>query len=465
MKTIAASVATAVSALAIGLAAAPRAAHAHGTIPTSNSISFGPGAGGVLLGTNFGGIFSGGPEVDLRFLCERGVTGEQTSVDVWQWLKGGAIAGVVTTGGFIRGVYLSEPGGCGFAVVSGSDDMLMTDVAPDPESDSGFYAVGATTGDDAEARLVRRSAGGVETLSSLAGATATAVRAAGAHVYTVFLTATDMVLVHRPGKSSAEDRWTVARDGTEVLRPLGVDPATPTTLWLVKSTDAEDVLLRSEDGGEHTTPVLTLNARIGGFAIDGASVWIQSARNGIYASTDGGKEFAPMAGSPHGTCLGLDAQKRLYACGVPWQDGMALGVRDDESGDFVAVIPYYDGIVGALACASYPEVTTTCDEELAFLRDYYGFSSPDVSEGDTAPEAVESSPEPTPEGVVEELGDGDTSSGNDTTTTPESDKKGDDGCNCAAASTTSDRLASSGPMLLALLALAGRAWMRRRARA
>ncbi|MFO0746919.1 MAG: hypothetical protein U1F43_14800 [Myxococcota bacterium] len=406
---------------ALGLVGGAGPARAHGTIPTSNSISFGPGPSGVLLGTNFGGILA--LDGELRFMCERGVTGEQTSVDVWQWLAGGPIAGIVTTGGFIRGVYLSEPGGCGFVVVPDTDQLLMTDLAPDPKAASGFYAVGASTGSGAEARLLRGTASGASVLASAAGATATSVRAAGDDVYTVFLASDAMTIVHRSGTS--EDRWVVAREGTTTLRPLGVDPAAPTTAWFVQSSETQDVLLRTEDGGEHLTPVLTVEARLGGFAIDGQKVWVQSARQGIQASSDGGKTFAPVGGSPHGTCLAVATDKALYACGVPWQDGMALGVSRAGAA-FEAVVPYYDGIVGALSCASHPDVTTLCDDELDFLRGYYGFSSPDTSDdaSEAAAEVVEPSPEPAAEAGAEVADGGDTA-------VVEVAPKKDDGCGAA----------------------------------
>ncbi len=141
--------------------------------------------------------------------------------------------------------------------------------------------------------------------------------------------------------------------------------------------------------------MLTVDARLGGFAIDGSVVWVQSARGGIHRSEDDGRSFAPLAGSPHGTCLGVAPDRRLYACGVPWQDGFALGVSSDGK-TFVPVLPYYDGIVGAVDCPANPATTTTCDGELEFLRGYYGFSNPAVVE--PGPEsAVEPTPESGPE--------------------------------------------------------------------
>ncbi|MCC6620223.1 MAG: hypothetical protein IT385_03160 [Deltaproteobacteria bacterium] len=377
------------AALLVALAASPERARAHGTIPTSNSISFGPDDGAVLLGTNFGGVLdlAGG---DARFICERLVTGEQTSVDVWLRLASGGVAAIVTTGGFIRGVYASDEDACGFTIVPGTEPLLMVDLVADPEDPRGFWAVGEATGDAAGARLVRRAQAGVEELARHDGKRVAGVRAAGAHAYTIFFDATEAHLLH-VGPDGLET-FVHARVDDEVLRPLGVDPATPTTLWVVGSTTQRDMLYRSVDAGETLTPVLEVAARLGGFAIDGASVWVQSPQKGVHRSTDGGVEFAPLPGSPHGSCLARAPDGRLFACGVPWQDAMVLGVSVDGA-TFTPVLAYFDGIVGALDCDDEAD-TALCAEELTFLRAYYGFSDPAVVEG---AEVVESSVEPSVE--------------------------------------------------------------------
>lgn len=390
---------------------AAHAAFAHGTIPTSNSISFGP-SGEVFLGTNFGGVLIDG--ADQRFVCEQSVTGEKTSIDVWLWLGGGELAGIATTGGFIRGVYMTNSGACGFSAVADTDTMLMTDLVADPLDPHGFVACGATTDATAEARIVRRQGDGVEVLATAPGAEAKGVRAGGGHVYGVFQTASTIEVVH---VSDMVARWSSPRTGSETLKPLGVDPATPTIAWFVRSSDTGDTLLRSEDGGETRAEVLSVAARIGGFAIDGDKVWVQTAQLGVYASSDGGKTFAAVGGSPHGACMALGPDHRVYACGVPWQDNMAVGVSSDGA-HFEPVITYYDGIVEALDCSA---TQALCTDELNFLREYYGFG-PAIGEPDGDAEVVASEPVVEPEAGPEQ-----TTSAEVVEAEPPPKKK-DDGC-------------------------------------
>lgn len=363
------------------LLAAP-AVRGHGTIPTDNSLSFGPGTGGVLLGTNFGGILRA-PDGDLAFICETAVTGFQQTVDVWLWLPSGQVLAAQTGAGFVRGVVESDPSACGYTTVVGTEDYLIADLVADPAHDTGFFAVGA----DDTVDMLMRGADGAATVIYTAepDAVSRGVRAAAGHAYAVFTVSGQATLVHFDGAITTIVHPLAVG---ETLRPLGVSATTPTTAWFVRSADVGDTLLITEDAGATLTPVHTIDARIGGFAIAGDDVWVQSARWGIERSRDGGHSFTRIAGSPLGTCLGIDAQGRLNACAVPWVDGFVLGVSDDGE-TFTALVPAYDATV-EIDCPAVPETTTTCREELDFLRGYYGFTTePGVEPGPESVEAAE----------------------------------------------------------------------------
>lgn len=426
------------AALAVSVTPLSTPARAHGAIPTSNAIGFGPGSG-VFLGTNFGGVLIG---ADQRFICELALTGLQQSVGVWLWLHGGEVLGIVPTGGITRGVFASDPSACRYDVLAGTDAYLMTDLAQDASAPSSYYATGR---DDTVAVLLQGAPGAAATVvysdAATPIATPAGVRAAGGHAYAIFERAGTATLVHDDGVAATTIDQPLAEG--ESLRPLGVSPTTPRTLWLTRSGPAGDTLLRSDDAGLTLTAVLTVDARLGGFAIDGTTVWVQSARGGMHRSEDDGRTFAPLAQSPHGTCLALAPDRRLYACGVPWQDGFALGVSSDGK-TFAPVMPYYDGIVGAVDCPANPTTTITCDGELEFLRGYYGFSNPNVAEPGPEPSA-EPNPEPDPE-------PGDTTGPLQDTTEATAEaaprRPADDGCATAA------NTASSLMILLALGLLA-----------
>jgi|GEM_PF-6954014 len=375
----------------VALASMPQHAHAHGTVPTSNAIDFGSGSR-VLLGTNFGGVVLT-PDGEQHFICELAMTGFQQSVATWVWLDTGEVLGIVT-GGFTRGVVASDPSACVYGAVPGTDEYLLTDLTQDPTDGRTYYATGDD--DDTAVLLFGIPSAAPAILysdSAVPLATASGVRAGGSHVYAVFTRPGVATLVHNDGVVTKTTEHALAAG--ETLRPLGVSLATPTTVWLTRGGEAGDTLMRSEDGGVTLVSVLTVDARLGGFAIDGTTVWVQSARGGVQRSDDDGKTFVALAGSPKGTCLAVAPDHRLYACGVPWQDGFALGVSDDGRA-FSAVMPYYDSIVGAVDCA-VGDTTSTCNGELEFLRGYYGFSDPAVVE--PGPEAT---PDTTPEPEVSE---------------------------------------------------------------
>ena len=408
----------------VALPSAP--VHAHGAIPTSNAIGFGPGTG-VFLGTNFGGVLV--RDGEQRFVCELAMTGFQQSIGAWLWLSSGEVLGIVPTGGFTRGVFASDPTACRYDVLPGTDTFLLSDLVSSAADPGAYYATGS---DDTTAVLLHGTPGTAATViysdPTAPLATPIGVRAAGGHVYAVFERPGTATLVHDDGLTVTTRTYALA-DG-ESLRPLGVSPSAPRTLWLTRSTAPGDTLVRSDDGGATLTPVLTVDARLGGFAIDGATVWVQSARGGVHRSQDDGRTFLPLAGSPHGTCLAVApaiaaegeteaSDHRLYACGVPWVDGFALGVSSDGK-TFAPVLPYYDGIVGAVECSADVDTTATCNGELEFLRGFYGFSNPALVE--PGPESsADAAPEPAAEAT-------DVSEPSDTTTAEVDDKPADNGC-------------------------------------
>lgn len=398
------------------------AARAHGAFPTSSAIAFGPGTGDILLGTNFGGVLvrrDGG----LSIICESAVTGLTQSLGGWAWLDSGVVLGVVTDAGLSRGVFASDPSACVYGTVGGTEAYLMTDLAADPDDGDGYYATGA---DDARVVLLHGRAG--QAANSLwegpAGPAidAATVRAGGGHAFAVISRPGEAMLVHHDGVQVTST--THMLDDGVILRVLGVSSSAPTTLWLTRTGEQGDELLLSEDAGATLTPITVVGGRVGGFAMRDEVVWVQSLERGVYRSDDGGRSFAPLPDGPLGSCLAVGPDGRLFACGVPWRDGFALGVSEDGR-TFSAVLTFFDAIEGPIQCAQAPETTALCAEELDFLRDYYGFvyvppaAEGDASDGETgAPESVESV-EPSAGAEVAE---------------PVADSGAGDGCRAGAAS-------------------------------
>lgn len=380
-----------------GLLAVHGPAHTHGTIPTANAIEFMPD-GTLLLGTNFGAIHRGPSAAGDTFICETSVTGTQQALDLWRVLPDGSVAAAVIGADFFRGVFHSDAAGCVFRLVSGTEDLAVQSLTA-----VGSDLLVAGTRPDACTDCPER---GVVVLIALGLPTATvteldthAAPATGAVAdgdtrVAVFSTPGAATVVRFPESGELTRVEPPLADGVTLI-PLGFGAG---ALYAVGRGLEGDELLVSADLGASFTSLGVVRGRIQGFAASTTRVWFQSPQLGVL--TRDGDAAVEVDRSPHGGCLAY-RDGRLYACGVPWQDGFAVGVSDDDGATFQAVMPFFDGIAGARTCDA--TLTATCDAELDFLREYYGFSEivepgPEISESsETPPELAEPSPELAPE--------------------------------------------------------------------
>jgi hypothetical protein len=389
--------------LIAALFAAP-AASAHGTIPTANAIEFMPD-GTLMLGTNFGAIHRGTSDT---FICETSVTGTQQALDLWRVLPDGSVAAAVRGGDFMRGVYLSDTSGCVFELVAGTENLAVQSLAIDQSGDSVVLIVAGTRPDTCsdcpEVGTVESIVGGVLTPLTTHPEPATGL-ALGAVKLAVFSSPGRAAVVSF-GATLTTATPTIAEDST--LIPLGL--AGRDFYAVVRKPDGDEVVV-SADQGATLQSLGTMRGRIYGFAANADKVWFQSPQLGVL--TRDGDTIVEVPFSPHGSCLAW-RDDQLWACGVPWQDGFAVGVSADGVA-FTAVMPFFDGIAGARQCDT--TLTATCDAELDFLRGYYGFSEivepgPEISEvSEPLPEAVEPIAEPGPESAETPRDDGGCASG------------------------------------------------------
>ncbi len=383
------------ASMALALLLASGIARAHGTLPTANGIAFGA-TGGTLYGTNFGGLWQAVAGGSTLFVCETLVTGEPRSLDAWIWLGSGRVVAATTSGGFAFGVFAaSDASACNFATVAGTEDLTVTEVIADPDDATAFLACGRNDPVAAAhaGRIVHGTPDAIRVVYDRPGFTVTGVRARGGHLYASASSSTtigESLLVHSADAGAHWDEWPQGLAAGEAILPLGVSRADPLTMWLVRQSDAGDRLLRTTDGGAHFVDVLTVDGPLAAFAQseDGATVWVQSPTRAVYRSGDGGSTFEGLAGSPHGACLTFhDGQ--LFACGVPWQDGLTWGVAADGR-TFAPLAVGFDDIAGPVACPTRPEATEMCRKELEFLRGYFGFATPPAPDGigEGAPEVM-----------------------------------------------------------------------------
>lgn len=392
MNTRASIIACAALAIVCVVASSDERALAHGTIPTANAIQFMPD-GTLVLGTNFGAIHRGSVPPGDTFICETSVTGTQQALDLWRVLPDGSVAAAVIGADFFRGVFHSDATGCAFTLIPGTEDLAVASL-----SVVGSDLLVAGTRPDACTDCPEL---GVVALVAL-GTTPTVTELdthASPSTGAVSDGTTRVAVFSRPGLATvvhfgASGEPTLAEpalaDGVTLI-PLGFGGG---ALYAVgRGLEGDDVLV-STDLGANFTSLGVVRGRIQGFAASTTRVWFQSPQLGVL--TRDGDAAVEVERSPHGGCLAY-RDGRLYACGVPWQDGFAVGVSDDDGATFAAVMPFFDGISGARACD--PTLTATCDAELDFLREYYGFSEivdpgPEISEStETPPELAEPSPE------------------------------------------------------------------------
>lgn len=371
-------------------------ARAHGTIPTANAIQFMPD-GTLLLGTNFGAIHRGSFPPGDTFICETSVTGTQQALDLWRVLPDGSVAAAVIGADFFRGVFHSDAAGCAFTLVPGTEDLavasltvlgsdlLVAGTRPDACSDCPELGV-----------VAHVSLGTTPSLTELDthASPATGAVSDGTTRVAVFSRPGAATVVHFSESGEPTRAEPALADGVTLI-PLGFGGG---ALYAVGRGLEGDEVLVSADLGQSFTSLGVVRGRIQGFAASASRVWFQSPQLGVL--TRDGDAAVEVERSPHGGCLAY-RDGRLWACGVPWQDGFAVGVSDDDGATFQAVMPFFDGIAGARSCDA--ALTATCDAELDFLREYYGFSEivdpgPEISEStETPPELAEPSPESSPE--------------------------------------------------------------------
>lgn len=370
----------------------PAPSRAHGTIPTANAIAFMPD-GTLVLGTNFGAVHRGPNAEGDTFICETSVTGTQQALDLWRVLPDGSVAAAVLGSDFFRGVFHSDAAGCVFSLIPGTENLAVSALVVD----GGDLLVAGTRPDACTdcpergvvARIALAGASPTVTELDTHASPATGVVSGPDSSVAVFATAGAATVVHLAASGAPTRAEPSIAEGVTLI-PLGL--AGGSFYAIGRGLEGDDVLV-SDDLGASFTSLGVVRGRIQGFAASTSRVWFQSPQLGVL--TRDGDAAVEVDQSPHGSCLAY-REGRLWACGVPWQDGFAVGVSDDGQ-TFQTVMPFFDGIVGARTCDA--ALTAACDAELDFLREYYGFSEivdpgPEISESTEAPpELAEPSPE------------------------------------------------------------------------
>jgi hypothetical protein len=144
----------------------------------------------------------------------------------------------------------------------------------------------------------------------------------------------------------------------------GVDPLRADAFWLRTNIGLGSSLVRVR--GDSAEAVARTSDAMLGFArsADGASVWYGSVTEGLYRSTNGGDSFERVS-SLSVYCLAV-REGALWACGDWLRGPFALGKSLDGGRTFEAVLRFED-VAGPVACAGDGEAS--CEPRWPVLRD------------------------------------------------------------------------------------------------
>jgi hypothetical protein len=360
------------AALALGLA--PRAAHADGAFPDSQSILV-PAArpDEITLVTNFGVVSSSDGGRSWIWSCE------QTANSLGFLYQYGppprsrlyALAG--------EKLIRSDDRACGWQAATGMvDGKGLTDFFPDPGNPDRVLAVGFdyTTFDYA----IYASGDGGATFATLLYDSGVrneihGVEIARSDPHTIYAT-TSLLATGAPALAHSSDdgaNWQsmdlLAALGAGTARIIAVDPSDAQRVLLLFKGTSQQKLALTRDGGGTVSVALdpgagtsfTSYARTaaGTILIGGVDL---STNPILYRSRDGGVTFTLVA-QPQPHVRGLAARGNdVYAATDNFSDGYALGVSADEGASWRAVMSYDQ--VNAIAPCLKGACQMVCEQEV-----------------------------------------------------------------------------------------------------
>lgn len=191
------------------------------------------------------------------------------------------------------------------------------------------------------------------------------------------------------------ESWTALpferQEGDRNILVLAVDPNDAARAFMRVNQepdgDTPDRLVRTEDGGETWTEVLTL-AKIGGFTFspDGSQAWIGGPEpEGLWRSDDGGGSFEQLTEKLSIGCL-AHADGALWACANNYADGFAVGRSEDGGDTFDPALVFAEHVTHVIDCPG--SVVETCEPVFVDLETDLGLAmSGEFPDGGRYPDA------------------------------------------------------------------------------
>jgi hypothetical protein len=341
------------------LAIAAGVASGNGRPPATVGVWTRPGnPTDIYVASTFGLLISHDDGCSFRWVCEQAIGYGGTFDPKYAIARDGTI--YATT---FDGLRVSRDGGCTFTTAgtraTPSLDGIWVD-ALDLGPDDDDVWIG--TAESAGANDVYHSTDAARTFRSVGLRSSTiwwkSVRVAASDAQRVYVSgyqvasgAADLAVLpldqRPPGKAAfllrTDDRGASWRHmpltdmqvaTTPVVLLEAVDPTNPDIVFarsLGANPPAGDRLYRSIDGGATWDEVLVSADAIRKVLIThDQRVLVATITAGLFASTDGGQTFAPLADQPQTACLAERSDNTLFACGTNWEpDFMSLGRSTD----------------------------------------------------------------------------------------------------------------------------------------
>ncbi len=326
----------------------------------------------IILGTNFGMLFSDDDGATFRWACEQAIAPLPSLFQIGA-PPGDTLYAVATTG-----LAASQNGGCDWQLAQFDGDARNPlDVFPDPSDEKRSLAIARGGGDGVTPMALFASTDRGATYQTLwtapEGITLTGVEIARSMPSIVYLTAIVpagpdparlfLFLSSDGGKSFFAIDETAALPGIESLRLAAVDPEMPETIYLLAQGPRYDALAITDDAGATIRIAQALDTRMSSFLRrENGDLLVGTGAADLFESHDHGKTFSRWPNAPHLRALG-ERGANLYLVADTFLDADALSVTTDDGKTQTPLFRYSD-ICAPLSCAT---VSNTCATPWAVL--------------------------------------------------------------------------------------------------
>jgi hypothetical protein len=295
----------------------------------------------IILGTNFGLLFSEDGGQSWQFSCEQELNAYASSYLLGALPSHRILA--MTSG---AGLVYSDDDSCSWTAAGGTlTDVMPYALAVDTSNENRVYAIGVPRADvHAGESIYVSSDGGVTfgepvftapALSALL--TVLVAPSQPSSLFAAMFSTPENHPILLRSRDSGE-HWEVAADlvdslGENPFELLAIDPSDEDKLYVRILGASAETLAISEDGGLSFVQSVSIPGKLKAFLKLASGTILVGGTAGTealgYRSTDGGKTFEPWQQAPHVHAL-AERNGKLYVAAENFSDGYAIAESDDE---------------------------------------------------------------------------------------------------------------------------------------